>query len=102
MAKNDTDLKQKIDIRDDIAPPRLYNVIFLNDDVTTVDFVISILNMVFGYDPTDALALAQKIHEDGASIVAIYPYELAEQKALETTLMARNNNFPLIVRIEAA
>lgn len=98
MPENNT--KQKIEIRDDIAPPSLYNVIFLNDDVTTVEFVIMVLIGVFDYNEEQAFALTQKIHEEGASVVAVYPYELAEQKALEVTLMARNSQFPLIVKIE--
>jgi ATP-dependent Clp protease adaptor protein ClpS len=102
MTKEDVKTTQVIEIREDLAPPSLYNVIFLNDNVTTMDFVITILNMVFGYNENDAFALTRKIHEEQAAVVAVYPYELAEQKALETTLMARNNNFPLIVRIEEA
>lgn len=98
MPENNT--KNKIEIRNDIAPPSLYNVIFLNDDVTTLEFVVMVLMGVFDYAEDQAFALAQKIHVEGASVVAEYPYELAEQKALEVTLMARNNQFPLIVKIE--
>jgi ATP-dependent Clp protease adapter protein ClpS len=41
-----------------------------------------------------------RIHQDGAGIVAVYPYELAEQKGIETTMLARNNGFPLQVKLE--
>ena len=92
---------ERIDIREDLQPPSYYNVIFLNDNVTTMDFVIAILVSVFNYGDEDALAVTQKIHEEGSAVVATYPYEIAEQKALETTLLARNNNFPLTVKIEA-
>jgi ATP-dependent Clp protease adaptor protein ClpS len=101
MSKEDTKTTQKIEIRNDLTPPSLYNVIFLNDNVTTVEFVIAVLVGVFDYTNDEAVILCQKVHEEGAAVVAIYPYELAEQKALETTLMARNNNFPLMVKIEA-
>ena len=93
---------ERIDIREDIQPPSYYNVIFLNDNVTTMDFVIAILVSVFNYSDEDALLVTQKIHEEGSAVVATYPYEIAEQKALETTLLARNNNFPLVVKIEAS
>lgn len=102
MSNNEAKTTQKIEIRDDLAPPSLYNVIFINDNVTTVDFVIAVLVELFDYSEQEALILTQKVHEEGAAVVAIYPYELAEQKALETTLMARNNSFPLMVKIEAS
>ena len=102
MANNDIKSTQKIEIREDVAPPNLYNVIFINDNVTTIDFVIAVLIELFDYSDKEALILCQKVHEEGAAIVAVYPYELAEQKALETTLMARNNSFPLMVKIEAS
>ena len=101
MSNNDAKVTQKIEIREDLAPPSLYNVIFINDNVTTIDFVIAVLIELFDYSGEEALVLCQKVHEEGSAVVAIYPYELAEQKAIETTLMARNNSFPLIVKIEA-
>ena len=101
MSDSDIKTTQKIEVRDDIAPPNLFNVIFLNDDVTTIDFVINVLMNIFGYDAEPAVELCQKIHEEQAAVVAVYPYEIAEQKALETTLLARNNSFPLMVKIEA-
>jgi ATP-dependent Clp protease adaptor protein ClpS len=100
MPENKTN--QKIDIREDLTPPSLYSVIFLNDNVTTMEFVIMVLMGLFDYTEEQGFTLAQQIHEEGAGVVAIYPYELAEQKALEVTLMARNNQFPLIVKIEPA
>ena len=100
MTDTRTKATDKISVRDDIAPPGLYNVIFVNDNVTTVDFVIAVLVLLFDYTEEESLLLTQKVHEEGAAVVAIYPYELAEQKAVETTAMARNNNFPLIVKIE--
>ena len=93
---------ERIDIREDLQPPSYYNVIFLNDNVTTMDFVIAILVSVFNYSDVDAMDVTQKIHEQGSAVVATYPYEIAEQKALETTLLARNNNYPLTVKIEAS
>lgn len=99
MAKEQT--TEKILIREDLKPPSLYNVIFINDNVTTMDFVIAILVSVFGYSDESAIDVTQKIHEQGSAVVAVLPYEIAEQKAMETTVLARNNSFPLVVKIEA-
>jgi ATP-dependent Clp protease adaptor protein ClpS len=96
----ENNIKQQIEIREDLTPPSLYNVIFVNDDVTTVDFVVMVLASVFDYTEEQAFTLAQRIDAEGQSVVAVYPYELAEQKALETTLLARNNGFPLMIRLE--
>ena len=102
MTDSEIKTTNKIEVRNDIVPPSLYNVIFINDNVTTMEFVIMALIGIFNYEQEDALTLCHKIHEEGLGIVAVYPYELAEQKALETTLLARNNSFPLMVKIEAS
>lgn len=96
--KNQT--TEKIAVNYDLVAPRMYNVILMNDDVTTMEFVVSIICEVFNHTPDDAMLITQKIHEEGSAIVAVLPYELAEQKAVEVTLLARNNNFPLNVKIE--
>ena len=100
MTDSDIKITNKIEIRTDLVPPSNYSVIFVNDNVTTVEFVIAVLISIFSYEHPDALIMTQKIHEDGLAVVAVYSYEMAEQKALETTMMARNNSFPLMVKIE--
>ena len=102
--KNMTDTSSQtvtiIEPRTDLVPPHDFSVIFMNDDKTTVEFVINVLVNIFHYDFDDATGLTIKIHEDGSAVVAVLPYEMAEQKALETTMLARGNNFPLNVKIE--
>lgn len=95
-----TETKTRIAVRTDLVPPPQYKVIFVNDDVTTVDFVMEILVTLFSYEDSAAKELTIKIHEDGAATVAIMPYELAEQKAVEVTAIARSNAFPLNVKLE--
>lgn len=90
----------KIATRDDLVPPPRFKVIFMNDNVTTVDFVKAVLIEIYEHDDASATDLTYKIHEDGSAVVAILPFEIAESKAVETTLIARNNNFPLAVKIE--
>lgn len=100
MSNTSTELKNKIAVRQDLSPPVSYKVIFLNDDVTTMEFVIHVLASVFAYDEEGAREITLKIHQDGKAIVAVLPFELAEQKVLETTTIARGNGFPLSVKIE--
>lgn len=90
----ETKTKQKVTL------PKRYKVIFLNDDVTPMDFVIELLIAVFKHSDDTARSLTMKIHEEGSSVVGVYSYEIAEQKAIETTNLSREYNFPLRVRVE--
>lgn len=96
----DTTTRKKIEVNKDLQPPSRYQVIFMNDDVTAMDFVIAVLNEIFGHSQESAQELTAKIHFEGSACVAVMSYELAEQKALETTVLARNNSFPLDVKIK--
>jgi ATP-dependent Clp protease adaptor protein ClpS len=84
----------------DLQEPPMYRVIYINDSVTTMDFVIETLMTIFQHTLESAQALTVKIHEDGSGIAAILPYEMAEQKGVEVTQLARNNGFPLQVKLE--
>ena len=83
-----------------LTEPPMYRVIYINDNVTTMEFVIESLVTIFDYKPEDAMLLTQKIHEDGQGIAAVLPYEMAEQKGVEVTQLARNNGFPLVIKLE--
>ena len=96
----DIETQNKVTIRTDLAPPPQFKVIFINDDVTTVDFVLSSLMTFFNYTVEDSHVVISKIHNEGAATVAIMPYELAEQKALEVTAIARSNGYPLSIKLE--
>ena len=84
----------------DIKEPPMYRVIYINDEVTTMEFVVETLVTIFNYKPEDAHTMTVKVHEDGSAIVAVLPYEMAEQKGVEVTQLARNNGFPLAVKLE--
>jgi len=90
----------KIKINEEIKEPPMFKVIYLNDNQTTVEFVIETLMDFFDYTPDTAVKITQDIHDDGSAIVAILPYEVAEQKGIEVTVHARSNNFPLQVKLE--
>lgn len=87
--------------RTDLVEPGMYRVLYINDDVTTVEFVIESLISVFDHDPVTAMDLTEKVHVEGSAIVAVLPYEIAEQKGVEATQLARNNGFPLVIKLEA-
>lgn len=90
----------KIQPRMDIKPPPLFNVIYINDNTTTIEFVIETLKIYFGHNDESAEKITFDIHEKGSAVVATLPYEIAEQKGVEVTLLARNNGFPLAIKLE--
>ena len=78
----------------------LWDVIFLNDNITTMEFVIRVLKQIFGKTQEQAENITKKIHEDGQGVVGSYVHEVAEQKGIETTLIARQETFPLQVKVK--
>ena len=99
MASTDTTVKIKVNT--DIKEPSLFKVIYLNDDVTTMEFVVDSLMEHFKYNAETAIQLTETINSTGSSVVAVLPFELAEQKGTEVTLEARANGFPLAIKIES-
>jgi ATP-dependent Clp protease adaptor protein ClpS len=99
MSKTDTKIKIKPNI--DLAEPPLYRVIYINDEVTSMNFVVNSLIGYFNYNQDTATSLTENIHHQGSAVVAVLPYEIAEQKGIEVTLDARSQGFPLQVKVEA-
>lgn len=100
-----TQLEQKVKVREkvlDLAPPPDYKVIYLNDEVTTFEFVIETLQNTFAYQQDPAVDKAMEINEAGSGVVATLPFEIAEQKGVEVLMQARNEGYPLEVRLEEA
>ncbi|HUK56754.1 MAG TPA: ATP-dependent Clp protease adaptor ClpS [Nitrospiria bacterium] len=87
-------------VRDQTIPP--YKVIFLNDDVTTMDFVIYVLITIFKKDPSTAVELMLETHNTGAAVVDVLPLEEAELRQHQTLEAARSAGFPLRCVIEPA
>jgi len=88
--------KEKIKLEE----PGMYDVIFLNDNITTTEFVVRVLKQIFGKTQEQAEAVMNRVHKDGQGIVGSYVHEVAEQKGIETTLLARQENMPLQVKVK--
>ena len=98
--KTDTVVRHRIEPKLNISEPSQYRVVYINDETTSMEFVIETLKIIFNYDQGAAEALTVRVHEEGSAVVAVLPYELAEQKGIEVTMLARNNGYPLQVKIE--
>jgi len=94
----DVKLDEKISITAEVPPK--YKVIMLNDNATPMDFVTSILCLVFRHTDERAKKIMLTIHEEGSAVVGIYTYDIAEQRALEATTLSRDNGFPLQLKLE--
>ena len=101
MISNVMDVQIDEKIKQKIAEPNLYKVIMLNDDATPMDFVIDVLVQIFKHSETTARDLTTKIHEEGSAIVGVYTFEIAEQKGVEVLLSARNQGYPLEIKLES-
>jgi ATP-dependent Clp protease adaptor protein ClpS len=99
MSKTDTQVSIKPNLA--IKEPPLYKIIYINDDVTSMEYVISTLLEFFDYNIDAATSITKNIHEEGSAVVAVLPYEIAEQKGIEVTLDARTKGFPLQIKVEA-
>lgn len=75
--------------------PALYKVILLNDDYTPMDFVILILRRFFHKNEADATRVMLEVHNQGAGIAGIFPYEVAETKVYQVNEFSRTNRHPL-------
>jgi ATP-dependent Clp protease adaptor protein ClpS len=90
----------KIKVDHLIKEPPMFKVIYLNDNQTTVEFVIETLIEFFNYNAETAVHITKDIHDQGSAVVAVLPYEVAEQKGIEVTVHARTNNYPLQIKLE--
>lgn len=100
MSQTDTSTSTRTRTRIDVTEPPMFRVIYINDDKTSMEFVISTLVEHFDYTPVTAERITIDIHEAGSAVVAVLPYEIAEQKGIEITLSARQEGFPLQIKLE--
>lgn len=95
-----TDVKIEEKIKVSVSEPKRWKVIILNDDFTPIDFVIEMLVDIFKHNFDSATSVTMQVHETGSGIAGFYDFEIAEIKAIEATKMARDNGFPLQIKIE--
>ena len=95
-----TEIKTEEKIAVALQPPGLWKVVVLNDDKTPMEFVIEILTGIFKHTESKAKEITLEIHETGSCVVGIYPFEIAEQKGIEATTVARQNGSPLRITVE--
>jgi ATP-dependent Clp protease adaptor protein ClpS len=100
MEQTDIQVEEKIKVV--LKEPGKYAVIYLNDEQTPMDFVVQSLIKHFQYNETQAKKMTNTIHTDGKGVVALYTFEIAEQKATEVKVDAVQHGYPLDIKVESA
>lgn len=86
--------------RNDIAEPSMYRVLLLNDDYTTMEFVVEILMLVFSKSVEEATQIMLNVHRIGVGLCGVYTYEVAETKVDTVHALAKERGFPLKCSME--
>jgi len=96
----DTEVVIDEKIKKTTSIPKKYKVVFLNDDVTPMEFVIEILKKVFRHSQESAEQITLTVHTEGSAIAGVYSFEIAEQKTVEAVAISRASGFPLNISLE--
>ncbi len=84
----------------EVKRPPLYQVILLNDDFTPMEFVVDVLERIFGLERTKATRVMLEVHTRGKGVCGVFTYEIAETKVAQTTAYARQHQHPLLCTME--
>ncbi|MCX8128736.1 MAG: ATP-dependent Clp protease adaptor ClpS [Clostridia bacterium] len=90
----------KDEVKYELKRPKMYKVILLNDDYTTMEFVVQVLVVIFHKSAADATRIMLDVHEKGKGIVGTYTYDVAITKIIQVEDMAKEREFPLKAIIE--
>ncbi|HKM18505.1 MAG TPA: ATP-dependent Clp protease adaptor ClpS [Aliarcobacter sp.] len=87
----------EIELNEDleVEEPKKYNVFLLNDDYSTMDFVIDVLVKVFRKNQTEAEAIMLEVHNNQKGLCGVYSFEIASTKVTQVKSLAREKGFPL-------
>ena len=98
--EHDSAVVEKTESKTRLERPPLYKVWLHNDDFTTMEFVVFILQTVFNHTESDALRLMLNVHRLGIGLAGVYTYEVAQMKVDKVTSLAQANEFPLLCTME--
>ncbi len=90
------------DVQEVVKEPSMFKVLLINDDYTTMEFVVDVLMQVFNKSFEAATAIMLNVHQKGVGVCGVYPLEVAETKIETVHSLARENGFPLRCTLEEA
>ena len=86
--------------RQETKKPEMFKVLLINDDYTTMEFVVEVLESIFHKQPAEAYRIMMMVHTRGKGLCGVYPHEVAETKVTTVIDRARQNGFPLLAAME--
>ena len=84
----------------ELEKPRMWRVLLHNDDYTTQDFVVWVLETIFHKPQGEAVAIMMSVHRSGLGVAGIFTHDVAETKVKTTQQLAEEHEFPLLVTME--
>jgi len=98
--EHDSAVVEKTESKTKLERPPLYKVLLHNDDFTTMEFVVFVLQTVFNHGEDAAIRLMLDVHRKGIGLAGVFTYEVAEMKVEKVTSLAQANEFPLLCTME--
>ena len=83
-----------------LKQPPLYRVVLLNDDYTPMEFVVDVLQHIFGMDRSKATRIMLEVHTRGRGVCGVYTHEVAETKVAQVNAYSREHQHPLLCTME--
>ena len=83
-----------------LEKPKLFKVLIHNDDFTTMDFVVFVLEYVFNRTEVESFSIMLKVHNEGVGIAGVYPYDIATMKSEKAMNLAKSREYPLLCTVE--
>ncbi len=96
----DTGVATETKKKEKLSRPKLYKVLFHNDNYTTMEFVVAVLKEVFHKSESDAFSIMMNVHKNGLGVAGVYTFEVAETKINQTHELARQHEYPLKLTME--
>ena len=102
MSSSNPEIKEWVapKTRGEVKEPPMYLVLLINDDYTTMEFVVEILMFIFNKSTEESMHIMLKVHKEGMGLCGVYTYEVAETKVDTVHALAREKGFPLKCAME--
>jgi ATP-dependent Clp protease adaptor protein ClpS len=96
----DVDVALEEDVRDELRQPPKFAVVLLNDDYTTMEFVVEVLKRFFRKTEEEAMQIMLRVHQEGRGVAGVYSHDIAETKVFQVHQLAKSRGYPLHCVIE--
>jgi ATP-dependent Clp protease adaptor protein ClpS len=100
--QGDVKVVERTQTQEKLARPRRYKVLLHNDDYTTMEFVVWVLQSVFNHDETTATQIMLHVHRTGMGVAGVYSRDVAETRVAQVDALAKDHEFPLRCSMEEA